>query len=101
MEKNIEIGEVVFFLGAVSPWFFHKGEVSKIDEKKGYRIGNMWYTANAIMKETPDLADHILIMNIRKSAMMCKGEVQYEGETLDSYLIRIRAVEDKPEGEKE
>ena len=100
MERNFEVGEVVFFMGGVSPWFWHKGEVHKVDEVKGVRIGNTWYSVSAVMKDSPEIAPHLLAMNIEKSMMMCKGRVQYEGEKLDSYLTRIRKNESNT-GEKE
>nr|DAY73758.1 MAG TPA: hypothetical protein [Caudoviricetes sp.] len=90
MEHTFEVGETVFFMGKVSPWFWHKGEISKIDEQKGVKIGKVWYTTSAVMKDSPNLAVHLLAMNIEKSMMMCKGKVQYEGESLDSYLTRNR-----------
>lgn len=93
--QNFEVGETVFFQGKVSPWFWHKGVISKIDEEKGVKIGKTWYTTSAVMKDSPNLAAHLLAMNIKKSAMMCRGGVQYEGESLDSYLTRNRK-----EGEK-
>lgn len=101
MSKTIEVGEVVFFMGKVSPWFWHKGEVSKIDENKGCKIGKVWYDKGCILKDAPNLAAHLLAQNIEKSMMMCKGDVQYEGEHLDTYLTRIRAQKVKLEGEKE
>ena len=96
MEREFNIGEVVFFMGNVSPWFWHKGEINKIDEKKGLKIGKMWYSESAVMKDTPQLAAHLLAINIEKGIMMMKGKVQYEGESLDSYLSRNRK-----EGEEE
>lgn len=84
-----------FFAGKVSPWFWHKGVISKIDEEKGLKIGKMWYDESYVLKETPQMTAGILAMNIEKSMMMCKGGVQYEGESLDSYLTRNRK-----EGEK-
>lgn len=93
MEREFNTGEVVFFMGNVSPWFWHKGEINKIDEKKGLKIGKMWYSESAVMKDTPQLAAHLLAINIEKGIMMMKGKVQYEGEHLDSYLTRIRGEE--------
>lgn len=88
--QNFEVGETVFFMGKVSPWFWHKGVVSKVDEEKGLKIGKAWYSESAVLKDAPQMAPGILAMNIEKSMMMCKGGVQYEGESLDSYLTRNR-----------
>lgn len=54
MEHTFEVGEVVFFMGKVSPWFWHKGEVSKIDENKGCKIGKVWYDKGCILKDAPN-----------------------------------------------
>ena len=86
--QNFEVGEIVYFMGKVSPWFWHKGVISKIDEEKGLKIGRLWYSESAVLKDTPQMSTGLLAMNIEKSMMMCKGGVQYEGESLDSYLTR-------------
>ena len=101
MEHTFEVGEVVFFMGNVSPWFWHKGEINKIDEIKGCKIGRKWYPTSAVMKDSPEIASLLLRVNIEKSVMMCKGQVQYEGEHLDTYLTRIRGQKAESEGEKE
>lgn len=98
--QNFEVGEVVFFIGKVSPWFWHKGEINKIDEVKGCKIGKTWYSVGEVIKDSPQLAAHLAVQNIEKSMMMCKGQVQYEGEHLDTYLTRIRAQKAEAEGEK-
>lgn len=101
MEETFSVGEVVVFMGNVSPWFWHKGEISKIDEIKGCKIGKKWYHKNMVMKDLPEITSVLLRVNIEKSMMMCKGQVQYEGEHLDTYLTRIRAQKAELEGEKE
>lgn len=101
MERNFEVGEVVFFMGNVSPWFWHKGEIKQIDEIKGCKIGKTWYSTGAVAKDSLQMAAHLLAQNVEKSMMMCKGQVQYEGEHLDTYLTRIRAQKAELEGEKE
>lgn len=98
---EIEVGEVVFFLGNTSPWFWHKGVVSKVDPVKGFKIGRKWYGKGGVLKDSPQLAAHLLAINVEKSMMMCKGQVQYEGEHLDSYLARIRTKEELAKGEEE
>ncbi len=90
MEQTFSVGEVVFFMGNVSPWFWHKGEVKQTDEIKVCKIGKKWYPKSAVMKDSPEITPLLLRINIEKSMMMCKGGVQYEGECLDSYLKRIR-----------
>lgn len=101
MEHTFSVGEVVFFMGNVSPWFWHKGEIKQIDEIKGCKIGKTWYPTSAVMKDSPEITPLLLRVNIEKSVMMCKGQVQYEGEHLDTYLTRIRAQKAELEGEKE
>lgn len=101
MEQTFSVGEVVVFMGNVSPWFWHKGEINKIDEIKGCKIGKKWYPASTVMKDSPEITPLLLRVNIEKSMMMCKGQVQYEGEHLDTYLTRIRAQKAETEGEKE
>lgn len=97
--QTFEVGETVFFMGKVSPWFWHKGVVNKADEEKGLKIGKTWYSESAVLKETPQMAAGLLAMNIEKSMMMCKGGVQYEGESLDSYLDRNRKNKEAEKGE--
>ena len=101
MEQTFSVGETVFFMGNVSPWFWHKGEIKQIDEIKGCKIGKTWYPVAAVMKDSPQITPLLLQVNIEKSVMMCKGQVQYEGEHLDTYLTRIRAQKAELEGEKE
>ncbi len=90
MEREFSVGEVVFFMGKVSPWFWHKGVVGKVDEEKGVKIGKKWYEEGAVTKYSPQMASHLALQNIEKQIMMLEGKVQYEGETLDSYLTRNR-----------
>lgn len=97
MEQTFNVGDVVFFMGKVSPWFWHKGVVNQVDELKGIKIGKAWYDTGAVLKDVPNMAANLLAQNIEKSMMMCKGRVQYEGEKLESYLERIRTEK----GEKE
>lgn len=99
--QNFEVGEVVFFAGKVSPWFWHKGVISKIDEEKGLKIGKLWYSESAVMKDTPQMADGLFAINMKKSMMMFEGGVQYEGESLDSYLDRNRKNKEAEKGEQE
>ncbi len=91
MEATFEPGEVVFFMGDVSPWFWCKGVVGKVDEEKGVKIGKKWYDNGAVTKSSPQMASHLALQNIEKQIMMLEGKVQYEGEHLDTYLTRIRA----------
>lgn len=101
MEHTFSVGEVVFFMGNVSPWFWHKGEIKQIDEIKGCKIGKTWYPVAAVMKDSPQITPLLLQVNIEKSVMMCKGGVQYEGESLDSYLDRNRKNKEAEKGEQE
>ena len=101
MEHTFEVGEVVFFMGNVSPWFWHKGIINKIHEEKGFKIGKTWYDYGAVTKYSPQMARRLALQNIEKQIMMLEGKVQYEGEHLDTYLTRIRAQKAELEGEKE